>query len=227
MARRIPAKGDFPVKSYEIGADPKQWRELYGLFIGFVNPRPIALVSTMSPEGTANLAPYSFYNLVSAQPPVVVLGPSLRPDGSPKDSLRNIEATGEFVIATVTTAIVRQAVDCATPLPYGTSEFDWSGLSAVPAQQVRAPLVRESPVNMECTLREVLRFGSNPGAGNAVLGDVRRVHVDESVLDARGRVDPRRMPTVGRLGGKWYCTVSQPYELEIPPADGEAPSRRR
>jgi flavin reductase (DIM6/NTAB) family NADH-FMN oxidoreductase RutF len=80
---------------------------------------------------------------------------------------------------------------------------------------------------LECTLRQVLSFGSGPGAGNAVLGDVRMVHLDESILNDRGRVDPTRLPTVGRLGGRWYCTVSEPYELEIPPPDGEAPHRRR
>lgn len=205
----------------EIGADPRQWRDLYPLFIGFVTPRPIALVSTVSSAGTTNLAPFSFYNLVSAQPPVVIFGPANRPDGHPKDTLRNIETTGEFVIATVTEDLVRQAVACAAALPPETSEFDWSGLEPSRPSRVRPPLVRAAPVNLECTLRQILRFGSGAGAGNAVLGDVRVVHVAPEILDARGRVDPTRLRTVGRLGGRWYCTVQQPYEIEIPDPGGE------
>jgi flavin reductase (DIM6/NTAB) family NADH-FMN oxidoreductase RutF len=209
------------VTTIEIGADPRQWRDLYPLFIGFVNPRPIALVSTVSSQGRTNLAPFSFYNLVSGQPPVVIFGPANRPDGNPKDTLRNIESTGQFVIATVTEDLVRQAVACGAALPPETSEFDWSGLEPAAATRVLPPLVRNSPVNVECTLRQILRFGSGPGAGNAVLGDVRVVHLAPEILDARGRVDPAKLRTVGRLGGKWYCTVQQPYELEIPPPGGE------
>ena len=205
-----------------IESDPQQWRDLYPLFIGFLNPRPIALVSTVSTAGVTNLAPYSFYNMVSSQPPVVIFGPGNHPDGAAKDTLRNIEATGEFVIATVVASIARQAVACATELPPESSEFTWSGLTPAPAVRVAAPLVQESPVNMECTVREILRFGSGPGAGNAVLGDVRVLHVAPEILDARGRVDPTKLPTVGRLGGKWYCTVQQPYEIEIPKPGGKA-----
>jgi flavin reductase (DIM6/NTAB) family NADH-FMN oxidoreductase RutF len=206
----------------EIGTAPKQWREVYPLFLGFLNPRPIALVSTLSPSGIANLAPFSFYNMVSSQPPVVMFAPATRTDGSPKDTLRNIRETGEFVIATVTAEIARAAVDCATELPPDRSEFEWSGLTQVPALRVRAPRVLESPVNIECTLRQILTFGEGPGAGNAVFGDVRVVHVDDGLLDAHGRIDPNRLHTVGRLGGKGYCTVRDPYDLEIP-KPGERP----
>lgn len=207
------------MRTIEVGSSGADWQRLYPLFIGFVNPRPIALVSTRSARGAPNLAPFSFYNMVSANPPVVMFAPALRPDGEPKDTLRNIRETGDFVIATVTAAIAQQAVDCAAPLAPETSEFEFSGLTAVPATLVKARLVRESPVNMECTLREVVSFGNEAGAGSAVFGDVRVLHMDEALLDARGRVDPQRLPTVGRLGGRWYCTVREPYELEIPRAD--------
>ncbi|UCE01267.1 MAG: flavin reductase family protein [Candidatus Latescibacterota bacterium] len=200
----------------EVGPKREEWRQLYPLFIGFVNPRPIALVSSLSRRGELNLAPYSFYNMVSAQPPVVMFAPALRPDGSPKDTLRNIRETGEFVIATVTADLARRAVDCAAAVAAEVSEFDFSGLTPEPALRVAAPLVRESLVNIECSLRQIVAFGEGPGAGNAVFGDVRVLHVEDSLLDARGRIDPRRLATVGRLGGRWYCTVQQPYELEIP-----------
>ncbi len=210
------------VPRFLIESDPQQWRDLYPLFIGCVNPRPIALVSTVSHAGVTNLAPFSFYNMVSSQPPVVIFGPGNRADGTTKDTLRNIEATGEFVIATVVASMARQAVACASELPPESSEFAWSGLTPAAAVRVAPPLVRESPVNMECTVREILRFGSGPGAGNAVLGDVRVLHLSPEILDARGRVDPEKLQTVGRLGGKWYCTVQQPYEIEIPKPGGEA-----
>jgi flavin reductase (DIM6/NTAB) family NADH-FMN oxidoreductase RutF len=208
--------------SIEIGPDPKEWRELYPLFIGFINPRPIALASTLSRAGRTNLAPFSFYNMVSSQPPVVVFCPATRPDGSSKDTLRNIRETGEFVIATVTEAIARQAVACGAELPPEASEFEFSGLTPVPALRVAPPLVGESPVNIECTLRDILSFGQGPGAGNAVFGDVRVVHVDGALLDGKGRIDPHRLRTVGRLGGKWYCTARDPYELEIPKPGAKA-----
>ena len=226
MDRRGPACEDdaggareVDLAHFEIGPDPAQWRALYPLFIGFVNPRPIALVSTIDAAGNTNLAPFSFYNMVSALPPVVVFGPGLRADGTPKDTLRNLQENGEFVIATVTEAIVSRVVACATELPHDESEFAWSGLTPVPATRVAPPLVAESPVNMECKVRQILRFGSGPGAGNAVFGDIQVVHVDEAILDAKGRVEPLKLRTVGRLGGKWYSTVLSPYELEIPRPD--------
>ncbi len=204
---------------FEVGASTDAWRALYPLLLGFVNPRPIALVSTRSSGGAMNLAPFSFYSLVSAQPPVAMFAPATRPDGRAKDTLRNVRETGEFVIATVSTAIAQQAVDCAAELEPGESEFTFSGLTPAPATRVGTALVQESPVNMECTLREILTFGEGPGSGNAVFGDVRVIHVDDAILDARGRIDPHRLQTVGRLGGRWYCTVQEPYELHIPKPD--------
>jgi len=204
---------------FEVGTPTDAEHSLYPLLIGFVNPRPIALVSTLSARGETNLAPFSFYNLVSSQPPVAMFAPATRPDGRPKDTLQNVRDTGEFVIATVSTAIASQAVKCAADLDPGESEFDFSALTPAPASHVKAPLVRESPVNIECTLREILTFGNGPGTGNAVFGDIRVLHVDDAILDERGRIDPHKLQTVGRLGGRWYCTVRDPYELRIPERD--------
>jgi flavin reductase (DIM6/NTAB) family NADH-FMN oxidoreductase RutF len=200
------------VKAGQLG-----WRRVYQLCIGFVNPRPIALVSTVSPEGRPNLAPFSFYNMVSANPPVLIVCPAIRRDGTIKDTLRNIQATGQFVVAAVTPQIVERAVACGAELPYGDSEFDFSDLTPVPATQIQPALVVESPANIECGLHQIVRLGNEPGAGNVVFGDILALHVADDVLDAGGLAHPHRLQTVGRLGADWYCNVSQPYELHIPP----------
>jgi flavin reductase (DIM6/NTAB) family NADH-FMN oxidoreductase RutF len=200
----------------DVAAGSPDWIALYRLCIGFVSPRPIALVSTLSPDGRRNLAPFSFYNMISANPPVVVFGPSIRRNRSRKDTFVNIEAAGEFAIATVTAEIAQQMVKCGADLPYGESEFEFSGLTPVPATKVKPPLVREAKVNIECTLRQIIKTGDEPGSGCITFGDVVAIHVDDHVLDGRGLIDPHKLRTVGRLGGKWYCDVDQPYEMDIP-----------
>lgn len=200
----------------DIASGQLDWIGVYRLCTGFVNPRPIALVSTISPDGKHNLAPYSFYNMISANPPVVVLGPSLRRDGSSKHTLINVEATREFAIATVTEDIGPQMAKCAADLAYGESEFEFSGLTPAPASKIKAPLVKEAKANLECTLRQVIRTGDQPGSAAIVLGDIVAIHVDDAVLDAEGQVDPHKLRTVGRMGGQWYCNVTAPYELQIP-----------
>jgi flavin reductase (DIM6/NTAB) family NADH-FMN oxidoreductase RutF len=196
--------------------DQLHWREIYRLCIGFVNPRPIALVSTVSPDGKHNLAPFSFYNMISANPPVVVFGPSIRRDGSPKHTLINVEATQEFVIATVTTDIAESMVKCAADLPYGESEFDFSGLTPVPAACVKPSLVKEAKVNIECKLWQIIKTGDAPGSGCITFGNIVAIHLADDILDDHGRIDPHKLRTVGRLGGQWYCDVTAPYEMDIP-----------
>lgn len=199
----------------DVDSQEFDWIKLYKLCTGFVNPRPIALVSTISPAGDHNLAPFSFYNMISANPPVIVFGPSIRRDNTHKHTLINAEATGEFVIATVTEDIGPQMVKCAADLPYGESEFVFSGLTPAPATKVKPPLVREAKANIECKLRQIIKTGETPGSGAIVLGDIVAVHVDDKVLD-NGEVDPHRLRTLGRLGGQWYCAVKDPFELTIP-----------
>jgi flavin reductase (DIM6/NTAB) family NADH-FMN oxidoreductase RutF len=195
---------------------PKPWRDIYRLCIGFINPRPIALVSSISSAGALNLAPFSFYNMVCGNPPIVLFCPTVRRTGGSKDTLANVQATGEFVIATVTADIAAPMNRCAAELPTGESEFAFSGLTPKPAMRVRPPLVAESPVNMECRLRQVVSFGDGPGSGNVVFGDVLALHIDERILGPDGVVDPHKLSTVGRLGGAWYCNVTAPYEMQIP-----------
>ncbi len=200
----------------DVAAGQADWIAIYRLCIGFVTPRPIALVSTISPDGRRNLAPFSFYNMISANPPVVVFGPSIRRDKSRKHTLMNIESTREFVIATVTADIGPQMVKCGADLPYGESEFEFSGLTPSPATKVKPALVKEAKANLECTLRQIITTGDQPGGGCITLGNIVAIHVDDQVLDQRGLVDPHQLHAVGRLGGRWYCDVDKPYEMEIP-----------
>lgn len=200
----------------DLQAGQKPWRDVYKLCIGFINPRPIALVSTRAPTGELNLAPFSFYNMVSGNPPVVLFCPTFRRGGEPKDTLQNIRATGQFVIATVSATLAKPMSRCAAELPTGQSEFDFSGLTPVPATKVQPPLVKESLVNIECSLRQIVTTGEGPGGGSVVFGDILAIHIADEILDAGGLVDPHKLSTVGRLGGSWYCNVTQPYELKIP-----------
>ncbi|MCA9244028.1 MAG: flavin reductase family protein [Phycisphaerales bacterium] len=192
------------------------WRELYHLCIGFVVPRPIALVSSMSENDTPNVAPFSFYNMVSANPPTVMFCPGLKRDRSSKDTLRNVERTGEFVVATVVDAIAEKMVATAADLPYGSSEFPFAGLTPKPASRVRAPLVAESPVNIECVVRKIVRLDDGPGSSRMVLGTIQVIHVDDGLLTPDKRIDPHKLKAVGRLGGAWYADVETPYEMQVP-----------
>lgn len=192
------------------------WRELYHLCIGFVTPRPIALVSTISENGSPNLAPFSFYNMVGANPPTVMFCPGLKRDKSSKDTLRNVERAGEFVVATVVDSIAEKMVATAADLPYGDSEFAFSGLTPKPATRVKPALVAESPVNIECAVRQIIPLGDGSGSSRMVLGQIQMIHVDDDVLTPEGRIDPHKLRTVGRLGGAWYADVESPYEMQIP-----------
>lgn len=200
----------------DIERGQRSWRDVYRLCIGFINPRPIALVSSRSAAGVLNLAPYSFYNMVSGNPPVVLFCPTFRRTGGKKDTLANIIETKEFVIATVSAAIAERMNQCAADVPPEVSEFEFSGLTPAPATKVKPMLVRESPVNIECSLRQIVTTGDGPGGGNVVLGDILAIHVADEVLDREGMVDPHKLSTVGRLGGSYYCNVSEPYAMKIP-----------
>lgn len=192
-------------------------RQVYKLLIGVVNPRPIALVSTIDVEGRPNVAPFSWYNMVSASPPVVMFCPAGKRSGGSKDTLANIEQTGEFVINVVTDPIARQMVDTAAELPYGDSEFDFAQLEAAPSTHVKPPHVAQAQAHLECKLREVVTLSIGPGASHMVLGDILALRIDDEVLAEDGLVDSSKLITIGRLGRDEYCRVDAPYGMEIPP----------
>jgi len=182
-------------------------RDLYRLMISCIIPRPIAFVTTLSREGVTNLAPFSFFNGVSSDPPVVSIAVSTKRDGSKKDTWRNIEDTGEFVINIVVPDLMDAVVTGAKELPHNVSELELSGQPALPSVKVRPPRLANSPVSLECTL---LRIVEVEGTG-LILGRVALFHVKDEVLH-EGRVDPRKLTFVGRMGGDLYCRVTDLFE---------------
>lgn len=194
------------------------WVEGYRRLTEVVIPRPIALVATVDPDGVANLAPFSFFTVVSSNPPFIAFAPQrVGRTGSKKDTLRNLEQVGEFTVSVVTEEIVERVNRCAAPLPYGDSEFEHSGLTPVAAARVKAPLVAESPVGLECTVEEIRTYGDAGGAGSLVVGRVVLMHLDPALRDpAGGRVLAERLRAVGRMGGSLWCRTRDTFELERP-----------
>lgn len=193
------------------------WRESYARLTEIIQPRPIALASTFSVENGINLAPFSFYNFISCDPLLLAFSPLLSGrTGEKKDTLKNIEKNPEFVIATVTESIAQQVNAASGNFDYGINEFEQVGLTPVKAQHVNAYLVKESPVNIECTLLEIRNYGNAGGAGNLVVGEIQCIHIDESVLNAAGAVDPALLQAVGRMGGEDWSTTRDRFAFPRP-----------
>jgi flavin reductase (DIM6/NTAB) family NADH-FMN oxidoreductase RutF len=190
--------------------------EIYRLMIGAIVPRPIAFVSTRSPEGILNLAPFSFFTAVSANPPVICFAPMIRSaDGGRKDTLANIELTREFVVNVVSEDFIQQVNICSTEFPPEVDEFEASGLTPIPSDVVEPPRVKESRINMECKLLQVVHVSSKPLGGSLVLGEVVRFHIDDALFD-NSRIDPDRLRPVGRMGGPTYTRTSDRFNIERP-----------
>jgi flavin reductase (DIM6/NTAB) family NADH-FMN oxidoreductase RutF len=197
----------------DLGDTEKSWQDIYQLIVTFVNPRPIALVSSLSPSGIRNLAPFSFYNMVSANPPVMMVCPSRKRDCGKKDTLANIEATGEFVVATVTRSIVDAMNDSSAPYAPDVDEFEMCDLTPAPARIVKPPLVAESPVNCECVLDRIIEFGDEPGAGAVIFGRLVAIHAKDEFIADDGALDPEKLQTVGRLGRNSYTATTDRFDL--------------
>ena len=190
--------------------------DVYHLLVGIVTPRPIAWVTTIDSDDRVNLAPFSFFNAFGANPPVVVFSPTLRRDGGKKDTLRNIEATGEFVLNAAVEPLAEKMNLSSKELPYGQSEVELAGLTLVPSVKVKPPRIAETPVTMECKLLQIVPLGKGPIGGNLVIGEILVMHIDEAVLDGKGRIDPRKLQTIARLGGDYYCRTSDLFEMKRP-----------
>ncbi len=197
-------------RTYEAAELPLPKR--HQILLGAVSPRPIAWVSTISKEGERNLAPFSWFNVFSNKPPILAFSPALRPkDASAKDTLRNIEEVPEAVINIANYPLVQQMVVSSAPYAPHVDEFAKSGLTPVPSDEVRPFRVLESPVQFECKVRDIIRFGDWGGAGNMVIAEVVRIHVREDLFidEEKGVIDPVRLDPIGRLGRIWYTRARE------------------
>ena len=192
----------------------------YTLMVGAIVPRPIAVVGTVNARGQHNLAPFSFFNGVSAEPMVVMFAPVNKRDGRENDSLANAKpvaegGTGCFSVSIATEANIAAVVKCAAELAHGESEFAYAGLTPRACARIAAPALAESPVHFECETIEVRRFAplGTPNAGNCVFGRVVHVRVDEEIANERMHIDPAKLAAVGRMGGAAYVSTRDRFEL--------------
>jgi flavin reductase (DIM6/NTAB) family NADH-FMN oxidoreductase RutF len=191
-------------------------REAYQWMVGTILPRPIAWVSTIAPDGRTNLAPFSFFQGVTANPPTLMFVPVNSRDGTKKDTVRNIELVPEFVVNLVPRSLAEAMNKTSALLPYGESEFETYGIAAAPSSRVRPPRVAEAPVAFECSLQQVVPIGSGPLAANVIFGNILVAHVSDGVLGADGQADVRKLDLVGRLGGEDYTTTRDIFSMVRP-----------
>ncbi len=200
----------------ELNPDKLSHSDIYAHMIRLITPRPIAWVSTLSNDGVPNLAPFSYFNAVGSNPPTLMFCPANRPDGTPKDTLANIQANGEFVVNVVSFDLSTQMNQSATAYETEVSEFEACGLTAVASSLVKPPRVAEARAHFECRLHSLVQLGTGPGGANLVLGRIVAIHIDDAVLDERGRADPAKLDTVGRLGGISYTRTTDRFEIDRP-----------
>jgi flavin reductase (DIM6/NTAB) family NADH-FMN oxidoreductase RutF len=191
--------------------------DIYKLMVGAIVPRPIALVSSVDESNVRNLAPFSYFTACSANPPVVVFCPILRPVPlGAKDTLRNVIATREFVVNIVSEEFVRGMNASAAQVPPEVDEFELSGLTPIASELIKPPRVAESHIHMECRLRQVVEVSDQPGGGSLVLGEVLRFHVRQDLIEDF-RIDPDKLRAVGRMAGSTYVRTTDRFDLERPP----------
>lgn len=187
---------------------------VYKLLTSVVIPRPIAFVSTVGEGGVYNLAPFSFFTVLCSKPPVLGFSCGRR-QGEKKDTLRNIELNRDFVVNVVTDGLAEVMNQASANFPYGVDEFKEVGLTAVPSDRVKSPLLLESPVNMECRLLQIMDFGQAPDINSFIIGEVVQFHVrDELYQD--GQVNMHELKALGRLGGELYCHTNNIFEMKRP-----------
>lgn len=181
-----------------------------------VTPRPIAWVSSLSAEGTGNLAPFSFFQVISDEPPTLLVNVNTHGDGRLKDTLRNVQATGELVIQLVSFAQAEAMNASAALLAHGVSEFEHCAIASQPSLRVKPPRVAGAPVAFECRLAEVQPYPRHAPNCHLIFAEVLLAHVDDAVLDAQGRIDPHKLDLIGRLGGAAYTRTRETFEMRRP-----------
>ena len=198
--------------------DPKELPipKLHQYLLGAIGPRPIAFASTVDENGNPNLAPFSFFNVFSANPPILIFSPARSGrSNTTKDTYNNVKIVPEVVINVVNYDIVHQMSLASSPYAPGVSEFEKAGFTAVKSDLVKPFRVGESPVQFECKVNEVVELGHEGGAGNLIISEVVKIHINEAVLDANGMIDQHKIDLVSRMGGDWYCRSDQNSMFEI------------
>ncbi len=192
--------------------------KLHGYLLAAVSPRPIALASTVDENGYVNLAPFSFFNVFSANPPILIFSPARRVRGNTtKHTLENALKTKEVVINIVNYEIVQQMSLSSTEYAEGVNEFKKAGFTEVVSEMVKPPRVKEAPVQFECKINEIVALGTEGGAGNLIICEVVKLHIDESILDSEENIDPMKIDTVARMGGNWYSRAKEGiFEVQKP-----------
>lgn len=186
---------------------------VYSTMIRAITPRPIAWVSTISENGVTNLAPFSYFNGVCSQPAALMFSPVNKPDGTKKDTVRNIESTGQFVVNMVPYSAAESMLKTAFEFEFETSEFKSVGLTEKPSIRVRPPGVAQSPIQFECELIQIVPVGDGPLAANVIIGRIVLMNIDDDVLGSDGKIDPSRLDTIGRMGGVGYCRTTERFVI--------------
>ena len=199
-----------------INPSEHDYRDVYKLMVGVIVPRPIAFVSTISADGIRNLAPFSFFTGISANPPVICFSPMVRgSDGTRKDTLLNIETVKEFVVNVVSEEFAEKMNICAAEFSPEVDEFEMSGLTPVASDLVKPARVKESLISMECRLIDIVEVSTKPLGGSLVIGEVLRFHVDDALID-NYKIDPDKLHAIGRMGGPTYTRTTDLFDMVRP-----------
>ena len=198
--------------------DPKELPipKLHHYLLGSIGPRPIAFASTIDAEGNRNLAPFSFFNVFSANPPILIFSPARSGrTNTTKNTHDNVKAVPEVVINVVTYDMVHQMSLTSSPFEAGVDEFEKAGFAPIASDTIRPFRVKESPVQIECKVLEIKELGQKGGAGNLIICEVQKIHIDEGVLDENQMVDQKKIDLVSRMGGNWYCRANDTSMFEV------------
>jgi len=192
--------------------------KLQGYLQSAIAPRPIAFASTVDENGNPNLSPFSFFNIFSSNPPILIFSPARRVrDNTIKHTLINCEKTKEVVINVVNYDMVQQVSLSSTEYPDGVNEFLKAGFTAIASENVKPYRVAESPVQMECKVNQIIALGTEGGAGNLIVCEIVKLHINEDILDENGTISPEKIDLVSRLGGNWYSRAKEGlFEVEKP-----------
>ena len=216
QSESVPSgRRNFRSSELEIQPDKEDASVVYSAMIRAIAPRPIAWVSTISPNGVPNLAPFSYFNGVCSKPATLMFSPVNKPDGSKKDTVRNIEAGGQFVVNVVSFSAAKPMLKSAGDFEYEESEFEAAGLTPQASKLVDPPAVAESPIQFECELMQIVPVGEGPHAANLVLGKILLIRISERVLDSRGKIDQELVDAIGRMGGRDYCRTTERFGIEL------------